>query len=400
MVHREMVLSIKQVTSLADLSSLRPVWAALQTHPNADLEQFQLVCESRAEVVSPLVVIVERDGRTCALLAARLERASVTPQIGYLRVVGLQANVISVIHHGVMGNIDQDIAVALLSHLRSLLAGRHADIVVLHHIAESSPLHAAARSKVARWWWEPEERWATHRSMSIPDGPDVLFRKLRSKHRSYLRSRLKGLEALESGNVRWRWISVFDDIPALCKQIESVAALTYQRGLGAGFFDDEEHRRRFTIFAQQHALRVQLLEVGDRVSAFWIGLVFGDTFHSWATGYRPEVAEFDAGTLTLAKTLDELANEGVRVFDFGLGEAHYKVRFGDTSWRETSPRVFAHTLKGHTLRCVLACFGQIDNAARRILDSARALDKVKTAWRRMVRPSSARSSDKPSGADA
>jgi Acetyltransferase (GNAT) domain len=383
-----MNLSITHITSLEGLRPLRSSWTALQAHPNADFEQFLLVCRLRPEIVSPLVLVVERNAAVCALLVARIERRVVTPQIGYFRPFGITANVVSAIHQGLMGDIDDEVALALWTRLRLLLSSGEAEMAVLHNFAESSPLSKVTLARTPLWWWEPTVRWSTHWTMTLTEAPDVLFRKLRSKHRSSLRARLKGLEALGPGQVRWRWISEFDDIPGLCQQIESVAAGTYQRGLGVGFFDNEEHRGRFAIFAERRELRVQLLEIGGRVFAYWIGLVFESTFHSWATGYRPELTEFDPGTLTFARMLDELAKEGVEVFDFGLGEAHYKVRFGDASWREASPMMFAPSLKALAIRLMLSGSSLVDAGARRLLTSLQILDSVKTAWRRRVRLSS------------
>ncbi len=380
------VVSVRYLTSAEQIAQLRPFWAASQAHPNADLEQFLLVCQGRPEVVSPVVLIAERDGAVSAILVARLECGKVRPRFGYLSLPGIPAKQIAVLHHGLIGQSDEGIAVALVAQLRQLLDSGIADMVTFHHLAESSPLLAATLADSPRWWWEPELRWSTHWSMSLPgDGPGVLFRKLRSKHRSYLRSRLRGLEAANPGDVRWGWLREFSDIRGLCARLERVAALTYQRALGAGFFDNEEHRARFEIFAQKGSLRVQLLEIGDEVGAFWIGLVSGSTFHSWATGYRPELAEFDAGTLTFAHTLDALVLEGVRVFDFGLGEAHYKIRFGDASWREASLSVHARGPKGAILRVVANASTLVDGAARRFVASLEVLDKVRTGWRRRLR---------------
>lgn len=380
------LVSVRHVTSPEQVAQLRPFWAIAQAHPNADLEQFLLVCRLRPEVISPLVLIAERDGVVCAILAARLERGKARPRIGYLQLPGIPANQVAVLHHGLIGEADKSIAAAFVTRLRGLLESGVADTVTLHQVAESETLLAAALTDSAQWWWEPGLHWATHWSMTLPqDGPDVLFRRLKSKHRSYLRSRLRRIEAANPGEVRWRWLREFGDVPGLCARLERVAAFTYQRALDAGFRDDAEHRARFQIFAQRGVLRVQLLEIGNEIGAFWIGLVFGDTFHSWATGYCSELTEFDAGTLTFAHLLDELVLEGVRVFDFGLGEAHYKARFGDTSWREASPSLYARNPKGFVLRVVASASDLLDGSARRLVASLQVLDKVKTKWRRMLR---------------
>jgi len=173
-------------------------------------------------------------------------------------------------------------------------------------------------------------------------------------------------------------------LPKLCAQIERVAALTYQRGLGAGFVDDEEHRLRLDLFAKRGQLRAQVLEIEGRLSAYWIGTIYKGVFYSSATGYDPDLRFYEPGSLVFIHMIDELVREGVGRLDFGLGDAHYKQRFGDNCWREATIRLFAPTLKGVVLRSLLGIFNLADDASRRILQKFRLLDRLKTDWRRRM----------------
>ena len=109
----------------------------------------------------------------------------------------------------------------------------------------------------------------------------------------------------------------FDDIASLCTRLDGVAGRTYQRGLGAGFFDNEEYRQRFALFARRGQLRVELLEIDGIARAFWFGIVYDGVFHSSETGYDPELREYEVGTLMFIRMSDELAREGVSRLDFG-----------------------------------------------------------------------------------
>jgi CelD/BcsL family acetyltransferase involved in cellulose biosynthesis len=98
---------------------------------------------------------------------------------------------------------------------------------------------------------------------------------------------------------------------------------------------------------------------------------------------------YEPGTLIFMHMVDELAREGVRRFDFGLGEAFYKQRFGDQSWREGTVRIFAPTVKGLTLRSSLGFFRMLDAVGRHLVKKIGGLDRLKTGWRRRLASSKA-----------
>jgi hypothetical protein len=387
-------MATRTIRSLQELEIMRAYWEGWQSHPNSDFAHFQLVCGLRRDVLSPNVIIVERDGKPCALLAARLEHTRFAPPIGYFKPVRIPAKVLTVIYQGFLGQVNEEAGKALVRHLWSSLTSGEADMVTFHHLPEHSPLQQALLAQCPRLWREKKPTWSTHWTMSLPEEPGFLLRGLGSKHRTGIRKKQRELESAFPDKVSWRWMSRFDDIPNLCARLEVVAARTYQRGLGAGFVDDEEHRRRFTLFAGRGQLRVQLLEVGDKIRAFWIGTVYKNTFYSSDTGYDPDMRDYRPGTLIFIRMVDELVREGVRKFDFGLGDASYKQRFGNHCLREATVRLFAPTAKGLTLRSVLGFSNMLDGTARRLLQKAGVLDRLKTGWRRRLAPAGEETDEK------
>src|SRR5262249_34444410 len=197
--------------------------------------QFQLTCQLRKEVQYPHITVVERDGQLRTFLVARLEKTHFIPSIGYFKPVRIPARVLIVMYQGLLGEMDEDIAQVLVSHLWSLLASGEFDAVTFHHLPEHSPLLRALRIHGPQWWCEKRTVWSTHWSMSLPEESGSLLKKLRSKHRSWIRKKQRELESAFLSKVSWRWMNHFDDVPGLCTRLEVVAARTYQRGLKAGF---------------------------------------------------------------------------------------------------------------------------------------------------------------------
>jgi Acetyltransferase (GNAT) domain len=371
-------ITINTLTSWDALKSISAFWQEHQHHPNSDADLYQLICQQRPEVICPCVFAVHRDQVTCALLVARIERSSFTPAIGYFRPFKIPAIVARLLHEGLIGEDNDEIAESLALHIDSYLRSSQVDAVVLHHFKEDSAFLTAvlARHKLTL------PTWSIHRSMTIGQNPGFLLSAMKSKHRSWIRKKERDLQSDHNDQVTWHWLKQADN--DLCANMEAVAALTYQRSLGAGFVNDEEHQKRFALFSRRGQLRIQTLAINGTIKAFWIGIIYRKVFHSWATCYEPNLAHYEPGMLLFIKLTDELAREGVAKLDFGLGDAHYKQRFGDHSWREATLSLYAPTLKGRTLRIVMGFTGCIDRIGRMIAEKTNAMDRIKTAWRRRI----------------
>lgn len=377
-------MKIGVIRSFPELEAVRTYWEKWQNHPNNDFDQFKMVCQLRPEVEGPCVAVIERDSQPQALLVGRLERTHVVPSIGYFKPARIPARVLTVLHQGLLGQEDEETGSVVIRHLWSLLTSGEADAVVFHKLSEGSPLQRALQIHGPRWWCEKKPVWCAHWQTVLNGEQGFLMKNMKPKHRALIRKKERDLEAAFPGKVSWRWVSRFDDLPGLCAQLEEVAARTYQRGLESGFTDNEEHRRRFALFADRGQLRAQLLEIDGRVRAFDIGIVYNDTFFGSETGFDPDLREFVPGTLVMLRMVDELMREGVRKIDWGLGDAHYKRNFGDLSWQEANVWLFAPTVKGMFLRSILRVSAMLDSAARRILQRLRLADRLKTIWRRSL----------------
>jgi CelD/BcsL family acetyltransferase involved in cellulose biosynthesis len=383
-------VTISTLCDTEQFGRIRSHWEKWQSHPNADLDHFGLVCRLRREVKHPYVMVVEQAAQPCALLLARLEKVRFAPGIGYLKPLGIRSNMLAVLHQGCLGLVDDEIAAVMVRHLYSWLVAGNADGVTFNLLRSDSPLWRALMTHGPQWWCEKNPRATEHRALTLRGDPGFLLQQMRSKHRSWIRRKQRELESAFAGKLTWRWLADFEDVAQLCGQLDLVAARTYQRGLSAGFINDEEHRQRCQLFASRRQLRVQLLEMDGTLQAFWIGIVYDGVFHSWATGYAPELREYELGTLVLLRMVDELVREGVQTLDFGRGDAFYKQRFGDRCWREATVHLFAPTAKGMLLRSSLALCGMLEGAGRQLARGTGILERLKTKWRQRLAPASSR----------
>jgi CelD/BcsL family acetyltransferase involved in cellulose biosynthesis len=376
-------MNIRIIKTLQELDSVKDHWEKWQNHPNNDLEQFKLVCQIRQD--GPCVAVIEKENQPHTLLIGRMEATQFAPPIGYFKPFKIPAKVLTVIHQGLLGGLNEEAAEGFVQHLWSmLLASGEADAVVFYKLTEDSPLLKTLQTDSPRWWCEKSLDWNAHWQTVLPDEPGGMLKNMKSKHRSIILKRQRSLESAFPGKVSWRWISGFDDMPAFCAQLEELAARTYQRGLGSGFMDNEEHRKRFELFANRGQLRAQVLEIDGRVRAFDIGIIYNDTFFGSEVAYDPDLSEFTPGTLVMLRMIDELVKEGVRKVDWGLGDAHYKRQLGSHSWREASIWLFAPTRKGIVLRSLLRLSIMADSTARQVLKKLKLTDRLKATLRKRV----------------
>jgi len=367
------------------IHNIRNVWESLQHHPNSDYEHFILVCGLRPDVIAPWVLSVWNSNQCRSLITGRIEQAMIRPEIGYFMFPGIHAKSLTIIHEGILGEMDENGAEAVVSTLEEILRRREAEVISIHMLHEKSPFWQALRCRNMLALGIDHTRWLTHRGLKLEKEPGFLLRNMRSKHRSWIKRKERELEEAFPGKVHWEWHSQELDIPTLCERMEAVAKMTYQRGLGAGFINNQETLERLTLFAQRGQIRILLLETDGLPKAYWLGTVYGKLFHALETGYTPDMTGFEVGTLAFHRMIDELVREGIEFLDFGLGDAYYKERFADLSWREASVQLFARSIKGKLLYVYLGVSVWIDAFARRIVQKLGVLDRVKHSWRSRLR---------------
>lgn len=364
------------------MESLRPVWEQWQRHPNSDLDHFLLVCRLRQS--QPFVIVLDNENGPVAILVARLEDGQIAPSVGYFVPFRLAVKRLAVINQGLLGEVNASVAISLMEALHEAMAREGIDVVELFHLPEDSPLLQVAVTGTPQLWRDGQPSWSTHWDLVLPREVGGLLKKMSSKHRYWIRRKMRELEGAFPKGVRYRTFATSDDIEPLCAELEEVAKLTYQRALAAGFIDDAEQRERFALFSRRGGLRAWTLHLDDVPRAYAVGIVYQGTFHFAMTGYDPNFRSFEIGTLLFLHMTDELIREGLTKFDFGLGNAFYKERFGDNSWQEGSLRLYRRSVRNLLAKTGVAIVDYGGAAGRRIAERLGAIDKIKTKWRSRI----------------
>lgn len=365
------------------------IWQRSTVSVNVAYEHFHLVCRLRPQVIRPYVLHVIGSKATSEdfLLVGRLEKQRCCARLGYLQVSGPQVTGWVGVHGGWIGQPTEAQITDAMNYLSILLRKREIDFAVFHGMRRDAVATEVLQRWASTWPLYCRTPWTAHYLLHIPKDPEFLWKRLRSKHRAWLRGRKKRLRDSFKGHLEWHWHREFPDLEGLMARMETVASRTYQRRLGAGFRNDAEHHARFRLFVHHGILRVLTLETDKRVLAFWVGELDNGVFYSAETGYDPDLREFEPGTLVFFRLTENLVLEQTRLLDFGLGDADYKRRFADDSYEEADVYLFGLSARGLAAACLIGGLGRLHAAGRNWAARFGILNRIQTVWRRRLQGS-------------
>lgn len=382
--------SARVIRSIPELEDLRSTWVSWQHHPNSDIDFYLTILGTRPEIVRPHIIVVYRGGRPDAMLIGRLEHRRFDLKIGYKAFLSPRCRSLTFIYEGLLGNGSPENSRVMLDEIMTSLRRGEADVAFFNSLKVDSPLFCSARTSpgfLSRDY-SPDRR--EHWAMKLPRTFQEYYLSLSPRVRKNRRHEANMLNRKYSNNVKVTCVRAADEIDQLIPDLEGIASRTYHRGLGVGFEDSDEMRRRLLLDARQGRLRAYVLYVADKPSAFWLATLYGGTLHGRFTGYLPELAKYSPGTLILLKVIEDSCSSGVREIDFGLGDAWYKGVFCNDSWQEASLFVFGSSPRGLGLSLLRTPITALDRVGRSALRQVAVLARVKRAWRNMLRPGEGR----------
>jgi len=370
--------------SAAEFGAVYADWQQMAGNPTVDPDFCQLLAATRPEIIRPHIFVVREAGRIAAIWAGRLEWTDVVLRAGYKKIFGLRARCLTTPYGGVLGAERDDVIRFILDHVMELLRAGEADLADFDNVRTDSRLYQVVRQAGP---WRCRVHFAdshVHWRMALPAARAEIEKGMSKKHRYWVRRMRKKLQERYADQIQFDCARVMGENWALTEELESVAKHTYQRGLGVGFMNDEEHRRRMELWSKRGLLRAYLLRVEGRPIAFCLGTRLQDSFFLSHTAFLPEMGEFEPGTLIFVNMLEGLCDEGIKWLDFGLGDAFYKQRFGTENWQETQLCLFAPSLKGLWLNATDSGTRLIRHTGRRLLSNMDALKRLKKKWRQKL----------------
>lgn len=373
--------------SAADVEALRGAWGAFRfDHPDADPDVVLAVAAGRTEVLRPHVIALGDGDRPEAMLVGRLEQARMPARFGYSTLYRPSLRTLVIVSGGMGG--PPAAAPRLVAGALEALAEREADALLLHRVRVGSPLFEAAVDQAPRAARQRPLVTDRHWVVDVPDDFDAFLRSMPKKLRDDLKRYGRRLEREFPGRVEVRRYDRLDELDQLLEQLEAIATMTYQRGLGAGF-NAASDRPLVEIALRRGSFRAWVLSIDGAPRAFELGTLHGDRFIVGAKGYDPDFGRHFVGKVVQLRMFEDLcADPCVRTVDFGFGDADYKRRLASRGWDETDLLIYGRTRRAWTANVGRTAIIGADRLARRLAGRERIAD-VKRRWRAARTPATA-----------
>src|SRR3954447_14088084 len=376
--------SVRILRTPQDVLELRRTWESLAWgHLDARLDVFLSVLGTLDGVVGPYVLVHLRDRVPDALVVARLEDRALPTRFGYATPLRPTVRAITVVAGGAPA--DEAAQGHLVRELYAALRRREAEVVLFHHVEVGSTLDTAARRFAPAWRRQPLLEATPHRVMELPGEAAALLPSLPKRSRDNFKRSRNLVRKHFGDDAAIRRYDRPEEADEAIAAIESVAARTYQRGLGAGF-DATRDGGLVRLGLRQGWFRAWVLAIDGVPRAFELGYVHDERFIIGAKGFDPDFARSDIGTTLQLHVLEELADDpAVTVVDFGFGDADYKRRLATRSWDETDIMIYATSPRALGVGLARSTVLGADRLTRRVVGPER-IATVKRRWRDLRTP--------------
>jgi len=378
------ISDIQVAQNLRVAEYLREFWEANQWHPNADIDFYLNIMNSRKEKAKSFILSLGSNGQPETVWIGRIEEKEVPIKLAYHTITKPRLNVLTFIYGGFLGCQSRHNIEKILNALKHLLKSKSIDVIVFQHILKDSLLFEILHSHRPILLRDFFPETFMHWKMTIPSGMEAIYNKLPAKRRQEIRRQTRKLYKDFNDKIRIECYAKSREIDRLMIEVEEIASKSYQRGIGVGFQNDAETRNRLLFLAEKGWLRAFVLYVKDEPCAFNVGTVYHQQFIGNFASFDRDFDKYTPGTILLLHVIELLIKENVQSLDFGFGDAFYKSRFGDDSWEESVVYFFSPTFKGMILSILRNSTIILSRLMIKVLGNFAY--KIKKYWRKKLIP--------------
>lgn len=375
--------TVTVATSQDEMERIRPIWNGLMPRDiDSDIDFFSTVVANAKLVVNPTIMHVRTaDGRDLMAIS-RLEILHIPFRFGYTKLGKAVVKAIVVTFDGILGATTPADEAALMKELYGFVKRGEADFVLMRNIHTDGTLFrealAVAGAGLRTLAGPASVRWVA----DIPCSFETFLQRRSGKSRSTIRRKAKALEHLFA-SVLVRRFRQPEEFEAMCADMETVAATSYQRRLGVGFNGEPMQMALIKRGLAMGRYSTWLLYLDGQPVAFWGGFAYRDTFFIGTPAFNHEFGKHSVGSYAMMHMIEDLcADPAISRLDFGHGEAEYKSAFGRADRVEKDiylaaarpfPFLVITTLRLNTL---------LQSCVRRTVDRLQFAQRLKARWRK------------------
>ena len=384
-------MNISVYKDLTSIHTLRDPWDGLVTHPNADLDHYITIVNSRRPVARPYVITFTDQAKVRTIIAARHETSRLAATIGYLNLKTPSAQILTIIYGGIIGDQSPEILHLLSDYLDACLRQKLFDVISLPLMdrRSSTYTHFAARFSLLRR--DPITRTHIHWRQSVPDGIDKHLSELSPNHKRKLKQTQRKLEREKKVDIVYYRND--DNLAKVLKDIEAIASHTYHRGLNVGFINNVENIQRVKLFAQRRSLLTLIMYIDGQPASLYMATLYKSKMYLEYTGYDPQYSHYEPSKLLFRLLMDIARNSTygtVTEIDFGSGDATYKRVLCDVRTEETDIYIYARRPLAFSLWLLRLATALVSHVLCYALTKLNAQQSMKTTWRRLLTPAARR----------
>lgn len=381
---------VEYFTDVSGLSGLRFAWEDLrarQSRPsiNSDPTRFEATVAGLGGGVSPHVSAMWSGDTLAALILARVARASVVVGSGWVRWRVWSTLCIDVVQGGLLHDSSPAAIDWIVKQVATQVASRRMGVVRMNRVPVADPIWVAlTRDPCIARQLAPRSQQPYYRTTIPPEGFEALMGRHSGKTRRTLKREARRLTDAARGGAEIVCMSLPEEAGEVLRQGSLLVSRTFHARVGTPF--EENLLWRSIVFAEAACggLRAYFLRVGREPIAFVLGARRRDTLYFDAIAHAPEWARFSPGKRLLLAVLEQEAREGVRLVDFGHGEASYKHFFCDEKHETQDLTVFAAGVSGAVAHGLDSVFRFVDRAGHRVATGIGAAAGVRRLLRRAV----------------
>lgn len=372
--------------TVEEVENLREDWeTAGVCDLDSDIDYFLAVIRHAPNVIRPHVVLIRRPGCPALMGIARLERLAIPLSVGYRTLMCPQLQAIVVTFGGLVGAAGADDEKLLLGELHRALDTGEADMLLLRKVDIAGTLKDVVVEGVG-WLRRSHAQPTTCRWVaSVPESLDAFWSGRSAKTRQTLRRQDRNLLRKYGDGLRLRRFEHPDEMDELCRDMETVASKTYQRGIGAAYSGSSLDLGLIELGLHRRWFRTWMLYLWDHPVAFWSGTMYAGTFATGTPGFDPDYAQDSVGRYTMFRMIEDLCgDDDVTRLDFGAGDAEYKAAFGVAEHIEADVFVVRRAVCPVTVSLAATTFALVNRWGRLLAEETDWGRRLKRTWRKRL----------------
>jgi hypothetical protein len=341
-------------------------------HPDicTDLEYFLFMLQKRENVVKPYVIILEQNGNLETLFIGSIEHYKYNCKIGPIMLYKQNVRSLTIYNTNIKGIIDQINGKILISEIIKCLKNKKADLAYFIGIPTDSKIHEFGNklNKIFIKDYFPELNYQF--KLTLPDSIEDFYRTRKIGFKE-AKKNLRRLNKKYEGNVELKVYETKEDVKKICEDMEEISKKTYQYTLGVGFKNNIEKRSQLHFFAERGRIKVFILYIAGKPSAFWSGYINRGSYEPTfgGTGYDPKYKKYGIGKIAMLKAIENLCEDSrIKYINYGIGDIKQEISLF---------YIFQPTLRGFGLNTMRIICGTSQSLGKMVLDRLHMMQKWK-----------------------